>query len=135
MNQIYPDVGLVPALQRIATPSVHVHLYQNDVTPDRDTVLGDLTECAFTGYATRDVPVADFTLTGVVAHVGGIQALPVANTNASGGAVTVYGYFITDETDAILLAVARDDAAPVSVPVGDPYLVVPILGTYSSLSS
>jgi len=135
MNQVYPDAGLIAALERIATPSVHVHLFENNVTPDRDTVLGDLTECSWAGYAVVDVPVADFILQGVVAHVGGIQALPVAFTNGSGGAVDVYGYFITDETDTYLLAVARDPAAPVSVAIAASYLVVPILGGYSSLSS
>ena len=135
MNQIYPDEGLVAALTRIASPSVHYHAYTNDVTPDRDTVLADLTEGAWAGYAIADVPVADFTLQGVVAHIAGIQAIPVAFENTSGGNVTVYGFFVTDETDAILLAVARDQAAPLVIPNTRSYLAVPVLGTYSAVSS
>lgn len=135
MNQVYPDVGLVPGLQRLATPSVHIHLFYNDLTIDRGVALGDFSEPAWTGYAVVNVPVADFTLKGVVAHVGGIQALPVAFTNGSGGSVDIYGYYITDETDTYLLAAARDPAAPVTLAPTESYLVVPILGGYSALSS
>jgi hypothetical protein len=135
MNQIYPDAGLVASLQRIATPSLHCHLYDNNLVPDRSTTLGTLHEASFGGYAIQTVPVASFTLTGVVAHVGGIQALPVAFANTSGGPQQAYGYYVTDETDTYLVAVARFDAAPVTIPDGGNQLVVPVLGDYSALSS
>lgn len=135
MNQIYPDAGLIPILRRIVTPSVVYHLYTNNVTPDRDTVLGDLTEMTAAGYVEITVDDSDFSLDGVAAHVGSLLAAPIAFENTSGGALDAYGYFATNAAGDELLAVARFDAAPVNKADGEAWLVTPIVGDFSGLST
>ncbi len=135
MNQIYPDVGLIPILRRIVTPSVVYHLFVNDVTPDRDSVLGDFTEMTASGYAEIVVDEADFTLDGVTAHIGSLLAAPIAFENTSGGALDAYGYFATNAAGDELLACARFDSAPVNKEDGESWLVTPIVGDFSGLTS
>lgn len=115
--------------------SVNYHLYTNNVTPTLATVLGDFTEAAWAGYAEINVPVADFTLTGVSAHIGSITALPIAFLNGTVSPVTVYGYYITDSTDTFLVGCARFDGAPVSIASLASQLVSPTFANFSQLAS
>jgi len=137
MHQIHPDTSLVAILRRIATGDLHYHLYRNDVTPDRDTELGDLTEMgAGTGYAVITVEEADFTTEGVSAHKGTIIAPPVTfEIGAGSGIDDIYGYFVTDDTDALLIACGRFDDAPIDITAGADIPVTPILGDSSQFSS
>lgn len=134
MNQIYPDEGLLPLLDRMLTASVQYHLFENNVTPDRDTVLGDLTEVSTFGYAAQTVALAGWTLQSVAGHVGTFQAAPLAFTPA-GGAWSVYGYYVTSVAGGVLLAVGRFDGAPIAVPDGVPILVNPIMAAFSKNAS
>ena len=112
IEQIHPDVALVPLMRRIVADDVHVHLYSNDFTPDKDTELADLDTFPLSGgYAVITVAAADFVLSNVSGHRGVLMALPVTFTfsNALGPA---YGYYVTDTTDTDLLTVARFDGAP-----------------------
>jgi len=135
MNQIYPDVGLIAILTRIVTPSLVYHLFTNNVVPDRDTELADLTEMAASGYVEIVVDDSAFTLDGVAGHVGSLLAAPIAFENTSGGALDAYGYFVTNVAGDELLAVARFDSAPVNKDDGQSWLVTPIVGDFSGLSS
>ena len=137
MHQIHPDASLVELLARMAAADFHYHLYTNNFTPDRDTVLGDLTEQGVgDGYAIVTVAAADFTASGVVAHHGSIVASPIAFTvAAAGGPWTIYGYFVTDTGDAELLACGLFDAAPLTVAEFESVLVTPIFGDQSLFSS
>jgi len=134
MQQIYPDQGLVPQLLRIMAADVKYHLYANDLTPDRGTVLADFTGAAWTGYASVTVEAADFTIDGVAAHVGYIQAPPITFANGSGADQDAYGYYVTDAGNTKVLAAGRFDAAPVTKPDGDEWSVIPVWGDSSSLS-
>ena len=135
MNQIYPDDGLVEQLTRILAGGIKIKLFKTDVTPDRDTVLADLVEADWAGYAAVDLDDTDFTLSGVVAHQGYLIADPVAFLNSSGAAKDAYGYFVTNADDDKLLAVARFDGAPISKDDGESHIVVPAWGDFSELTS
>ena len=137
MRQIYPDEGLLYWLQQMIVTSIKVHIFTNNLTPDRDTVLADMTEGSWTGYPTGGVQVnaADFTLQSVAGHVGSVLAAPVSFPNGSGGSVSGYGYYVTDSTVTKLLAVARFDSAPEVVDDGDSFLVIPIISDFSQFSS
>lgn len=135
MNQIYPDVGLVPMLQEITGFDKYYRLFTNNVTPSRTTVVADLTEAAWTGYAAQILTSGNWTLFGVAGHVGTIQAAPQAFLNSSGAPVNAYGYFVTDSTGTILFAAARFDSAPITKADGDYFTVLPIFGDLSVLAS
>jgi len=131
MEQIYVDEGLVFQLDLIVAVDNVWHIFVNDVTPDRDTELGDLTEASFSGYAEQTVLGTAFIADGVVGHVGFKVAAPIAFLNSSGSPVDVYGYYVTDAGGTILLAAARFDAAPVTKEDGESIIVVPVWGAFS----
>jgi hypothetical protein len=135
MNQIYPDEGLVDQLKLITGVTYQVCLFVNNITPDRSTVLSSLTEASYSGYTRSTVNSSDWTSSGVVGHVGYIAAPPVAIANASGTDQSAYGYFITDPTHTRILAIARFDSAPRTVHNGDSFIVTPVWGDFSGLSS
>jgi len=135
MHQIYQDVGLLAFLSRLVAGNFHFHLFTNNVTPDRSTVLAGLTEIAGIGAPIITVAAADFTLSGVAGHVGSFIAAPIAFLNDSGAPIDAYGYFVTDVTNAILFAAARFDGAPVNKINGESWLVTPIVGDFSQFAS
>jgi hypothetical protein len=89
-----------PALALLATPNVH--LFVNNLAVAWNTVIGDLTEATFAGYAAIALPA--FSAPVHLASNG--QGL-VASINFVGGAIVApgqvaYGYYLTDTTNAIL---------------------------------
>lgn len=135
MHQIHPDVSLTEMLLRMAAGDLHYHLFEDNITPDRETEIADLNEPGFgLGYVVEIVTAADFTLTGVAAHHGSIAAAPLGFLNQTGQA-DVYGYYVTDTTDAVLLAVGRFDAAPHVWVTGVPLMVWPVFGDSSQFAS
>ena len=135
MDLLFPDAGLVYQLQQILTPRVHYHLFVNTYVPTLYSTVADLTEASFSGYTPAVVHVADFTITGVAGHNGYAIAPPVTFLNSSGGAELVYGYYVTDQTDTILLAIALFDGAPISISSGGNQTVLPTWGDFSQLAS
>jgi hypothetical protein len=95
----------------LAVPQLwHVHLYENDYTPLANVALGDLTEVSLPGYTPQNI---DRTQWPAAASVGGearvtYGANPVT-FNVSSGVVNVFGFFVTDESNAVLLWVERFD--------------------------
>lgn len=125
MTVIFPDVveeyimNLLIA-SAIGTP-FQIRLYTNNVTPDHDTVLGDLTEAAYTGYSPQPWDPSP------VSEVGGKAQFEPANVTF--GAVPddpadVYGFFVTDYTGSNLLMAGRLDVAPYDLHAAALYLHV-----------
>ena len=134
MHQLHPDSSLIPLLRRICGDSVVVHLYNNDLTPDLDTVLADFAEIAGGGgYAPITVDLADFVLSGVSDNKGVLMALPVEFVD--GGPDEAYGYYVTNVAGDELLSCARFDGAPLIIPDDNPIGVWPVFGDNSVFSS
>lgn len=87
----------------LVTPKVH--LFTNNLTPSPHTVLGDLTAPTFGGYAAKSITW------------GSVFNDPDGGVGVSGGAPdwvttdavgeTIYGWFLTDTTNATLLGIRR----------------------------
>lgn len=135
MDLLFPDQGLVYQLGQILQTNVSYRLFVNNIVPNLSTLLANLTEAAWSGYAAVPQNWTDFTIFGVAAHNGFGLAPPISFSNTSGATVTAYGYFVTDPGNTLLLAVALFDGAPVSIPTGTSYNVVPTWGDFSGLSS
>ena len=132
MIQFYPDEGLSDWITRMQASNLSLRLYQNNVTPDRDTVFADLTESSFTGYAAVAIASGDWTNLAIAAHVLRSVASPKTFTNSGGAAQDVYGYFVTEPATGRIMAVARFDLAPVSIAaLGGTVVVTPFLGDFS----
>jgi hypothetical protein len=81
-------------------------LYMNNVIPNENTQMTDLTEATFTGYA-QQTPVFG----PVVIDENGVPVAPLSATfTQTGTAVTniVYGMFVLDSTGALVGAAAFD---------------------------
>lgn len=138
---ILPDEGIGDQLEYILRASIsgvlpwRLILWVNDVEPDADTELADLTEATFGGYsavsltrATWTVPVVD---AGCATSTWGTDAIVWYVT--SGPEETVYGYAMYDTTELVLRFVQRfepDDIVPLQV--GGRLLLLP---TYTLTSA
>jgi hypothetical protein len=77
-----------------ASPSMKVRLFSNNLTAfTKATVLGDLTEASFTGYAAASPTWSAPALSSGVAQTLGGTA-PFTYTGVS--STVVYGYYLTD---------------------------------------
>jgi hypothetical protein len=103
-----------------------IHLYQTDVPLTPQTVLADLLECTWTGYAAVSLiaPVNALTPEGVPMWT--TTTLPAFT---GGSPLTVpgqaAGYYITDSASAVLVAVQRFENVFAFDDVGDEITVVP----------
>lgn len=111
----------------------HLHLFENNHTPANSDTVAAYTECTFPGYASVDLPA--IVGVSIAAHIATATWAPeVFTRSAGGGTFNIYGYYVTDDTDAVLLWAQRDDLAPVTMnTVGQTYVVVPIM-TFQDLT-
>ena len=94
----------------------HVHLTMAPFTPNLDMVLGDFTEATFDGYAVKDIgvgaqPIFYSVQTGLLTIVledpaGGYVWATTGVTNLP---QTIYGAYLTDNADAVLLGAMQLD--------------------------
>ncbi len=121
MALLVPDVGevllLSYALNKIAPgDTLKLKIFTNNITPDDDTVVGDLTEATADGYAAISLAKADWT---IETDVGGVTtAEQPQKTFTFTGASTNYGYYITDVAGTGLLWVEKFTDAPHTIPSG-----------------
>jgi len=138
MNVVYPNAGLVYILQRIAggladaANGLTWHLYGNDLTPARASVLADfLLLDAELGVNTFDY--SELPATGVASNIGVILRPEAVYTNSSGSDQSVYGWVVTDIADGKAICAARLDGAPFIVGDGTTFTIVPELSARSFL--
>lgn len=126
-----PSAAELELLQYLVTTinsdGLKVRLFKNDVTPDDNTVIGDLTEADFEGYAAGDL--ANLTTPGVVAAQAQTQGDSVTFTMGTPGTTNnIYGHYITDSAGTVLYGVVRDPSAPIAMDTaGKEYTVFPVL--------
>jgi hypothetical protein len=116
-------------------PGAKLHLFKSNHTPADGDVLATYTaiESTFPGYAAQ-------TVTGwgapvVSAHVATVTAAQLTFTrNATGATENVYGYYVTDAANTVLLWAELDPNAPIGLTNnGDQYLVTPSVAQQSAL--
>ena len=135
MNQIYVDGCLGQLLDKLVVPGFNYRLFTNNLTPSRTTVIGDLSEATWAGYAAVDVLAADWLAFGVAGHHGSKLANAITFLNSSGGDVNAYGYYAIEIFTGELAFAARFDSAPVTRADGESYVVIPVLGDFSQFST
>lgn len=125
---IVPYVGarhlLDAQMGNISLGNPNYHLFKNDFEPDVSAVLASFTEADFGGYNPVTVSVwsAAVTVNDHAKTIGNlaewISSDPVDQP--------VYGYFVTDVTNTLLLWCERDPNAPfVMQDGGFPYQIFP----------
>lgn len=125
LNRLLSNLTLV--LGGVDFTGAKLHLYSNDLTPSPTTVVGDFTECIFTGYAAASLvwSAPFYDVHGVAVSTPGEKLF--AQTGATGD--TCFGAYVTDTAGTKLLAAGRladapftfaasGDALPINVKVG-----------------
>lgn len=130
MNLVFPDQGLQFWMTQMLGSAINLHLFVNNVTIIQGTLLSGLTEATFAGYSVLNLTFGGWTLS-VVGHTGVAIYTPQPFTNTSGSAQTVYGWYLTDVANTMLLAAGQFDGAPVSIPDGGTQIVIPSVGDIS----
>lgn len=112
MNLVQTNAGALKVIQLAlgTTPSIRCHLFDNNYSVVLATVLGDLTEASFTGYASVLPTWTAFAMVGAYA-TSTPTPTNVDFVYSGGSTVTVYGTFFTDSASAYLLG-ASTFAAP-----------------------
>lgn len=116
MSQKFPNVVEVEILTTLLTPAHTLRLYGNDYTPIDSSVSANFTEIAGGGYASKPITFANWTITAgapSLAVYAGQTWIFTGVINAPG---TIYGYYITRDSDGKLLLANRFPAA--NVPFG-----------------
>jgi hypothetical protein len=151
-NQVFiiPDANMSAVLTAIelalgtaVTGLVHVHLYTNNLTPSKTNVLGDFTELTVAevpGYAAQSANwfagVPFRRQDGNWEDPSSLVDPTFAATGAVPAPVSVYGFFLTDSTDAILLGSGLFDSPFTFTAIGDGFTLPgnPVLGQADDLS-
>jgi len=81
-------------------------LYQNDFTPDEDTVLADLVEADFSNYA-RITPTWGAILPDAFGRAVSVADLATFSCDGLGVTNSIYGIYFVDDTAGLLQFVYR----------------------------
>lgn len=115
MNIVATNQGALNAMLAALTssPTLKVRLFQNNVTVGASTVLSDLTECTFTGYAAAAPTWTTPALSGGVPTTTPSPA-GVGFTYSGGSTTVVYGMYLTDSAGTKLYG-ATTFSSPVTL--------------------
>jgi hypothetical protein len=127
---VWPDVSCENFLtdfiaDRLHTSGYTFRLYTNNVTPGTGTVFADFTEATFAGYAAVGGGTVTWSAAALVGHLATTTGSAIIFNNTSGGAVNVYGVYVTDAGNTKLYFAERDPAPPASIPNGGSYVYTP----------
>lgn len=123
-NLIEVDEQLAESLdERTGKSSGHLYdgakarLYKSNTTITKSTVLSDLTEADFAGYASITLANATFASASVSGHVASsLYGTTLTWTRSTTGtAQTVYGMYITNAAGTKIIAAGPFDGGPYTV--------------------
>lgn len=100
-----------------------VNLYQNDLTPTPNTLVGDFTVANFTGYAVSSAIVWGTVFTDASNVANSVGDVKQFTCTADGTAQTIYGYYVT-----VTGALRFSERFPTPIPVvhaADAVVVLP----------
>lgn len=116
MAVVYTDLGDVWLLADLTAghePELfpwRVHLFKNDVTVLRGTVVGDMVEADYDGYAAQDLVREEWLPPQLVASTAyATYGTEFVEFLADSGTQRIYGYYVTPQDDSVLLFGERFD--------------------------
>jgi hypothetical protein len=107
MPLIVPDIGEVSMLQMILTPALTIKLYSNNVAPSALSVAGDFTEVVGGGYVNKPLTFANWTFVSNAPSYAQYLVQSWLFTGVTAATGIIYGYFITRNSDGVLLWAER----------------------------
>jgi hypothetical protein len=113
----------------VTTPgNQNLKLFVNNVTPDDTFVAASLTEMSTLGYAQKVLTKTSWVTTPGATGFPASSAYATQTWTFTGGtAVTVYGYYYTDVTSGLLLAVELFASPKIVQNTGDQIIITPTI--------
>lgn len=130
------DDGIKANLDSITGKSVtsigagKLRLFKNNVIVSNATVIANLTEADFAGYAAVTLTAATWAAAAAAAHVASSQygASVTFSRSTTGATQNIYGWYLTDAGGTKLYACANFTGAPIPITnSGDNIAVTPTL--------
>lgn len=116
MSLKVPNVVEVEVLTTLLTLAHTLKIYGNDYTPVDASVAANFTEIAGGGYVSKPITFANWTITAGAPSLASYAVQTWIFTGAINAPGTIYGYYITRNSDGHLLLAERFPAA--NVPFG-----------------
>ncbi len=108
MTLIVPNARELVILTDFLTPDLTLKLYSNDRTPAGGDVAADYTEISGGGYTNKPLTFANWGITAGAPTVGLYNAVQEwIFTGATDAPGTIYGYYITRDSDGVLMWAER----------------------------
>ncbi len=140
MSLVTPNAGELELLTKMLKSALTVDedyvlkLFSNDYTPVNSTVVGDFTESAFGGYASKTLTRAGWNAASTVTSKAqmdyGTTQSWTCNTTVGG---TIYGYFVLAATSGTCLWAERFNVAR-TVSNGDILQLIPSVSLNSEVN-
>jgi hypothetical protein len=125
MSLKVPNAIEVEVLTTLLTPAHTMKLYGNDYTPVDGSVTANFTEIAGGGYVSKALVFASWTIVAGTPSTASYATQTWIFTGAINAPGTIYGYFVSRNTDGKLLMAERFPAANVPfAPVNGSKIVV-----------
>lgn len=113
----------------ILTPNMTIRLYSNDKTPAAGDVASDYTEVTGGGYINKAITFAGWSISsvGISPCVASFSPQTWVFTGPTGAPTTVYGYYVTRDSDGKLMWAERfpSGSLPFNPIAGSKIVVLP----------
>jgi len=103
MTLIVPDVGEIVALTKILDQSLTLKLFSNDIVPAESDTAASYTEVAGGGYAAKPLVGSGWSYVSGISSYGIYSAQDFNFTGPTNAPGTVYGYFIVDNSNVVII--------------------------------
>jgi len=113
MALVVPDAAEVRALQLILTLPLTIRIFGNNATPGPASVAASFNEIAGGGYANKPIVFANWAFTSNAPSYALYAKKSWIFTGAINAPATIYGYFVTRDSDGLLMWAERFPAAAV----------------------
>jgi hypothetical protein len=134
MPQVIPNALEVEVLTTLLTPALTMKIYGNNVTPTGASTAASFTEISGGGYTSKPLTFANWGIVSGDPSIATYNAMQSFDfTGAIAGPGTIYGYFVTRNSDGKLMWAERFPPANVPfVPVaGSKIQILPKLSAQS----
>lgn len=122
-----PNAAEVRVLVEFLTPALTLRLYGNDKVPADADVTTDYTEIAGGGYTNRPLTFANWTIVAGAPSLASYSSESWIFTGVINAPGTIYGYYVTRNSDGLLMWAER--FPPANVPftpiAGSKIVIVP----------
>lgn len=126
MSQVIPNQLEVEVITTLLTPALTIKLYSNNVTPSGSSVAADFTSVAGGGYTSFPLTFANWTISsGDPSTALYNTSIEWTFTGATNAPSTIYGYFVTRDSDGHLMWAERFPTAPFTPIAGSLIRVIP----------